>query len=328
MIRSLAISLCLALPASAETPVPISVANDLKACIYDAQGVRDSTRVAQIETSLAQIPNRRWTSKTEVAPGVFHVTDRNRQIVIEFKLRDANGAAHCLAFGPKLGTGQGALTADKFAEFKFMAGLVPAAPAQGMTRRYQIAGAPYDADLVAMQTASQGDVVGFVFSKVPGALTTRALSRNNPDVSYRSVSTSLANAVNICLRNFGNSETIPAALSAYGFEFGFADGRNENKRTYFTPTNSVSIQIQPGICEITTTYLSPSATNTIAISKLNSDASGMFIPRTDNQSGCPGFYAAPALNIPMFINIYNAGQSGRATCNEDGTSRITFGVAG
>ena len=102
-------------------------------------------------------------------------TDRT----IEIKLPDATGAAHCMIFGPSLGSGQGALTADKFVELNFLKGLVPAAAPQGVTRRYNIPGAPYRADLIAYSPAS-GDVVGFAFSGVPQNLTTRALSAADP----------------------------------------------------------------------------------------------------------------------------------------------------
>lgn len=329
MIRALATSLFFATSAMAQTPVDVRVANDLKMCIYDAQGARDATRVAQLDASLARAKTYNWASVSEIAPGVHRLTSTNQQIIIEMKLPDAQGKAHCMIFGPILTAGQGALAADKFVEFKMMAGLTPASPVPGTTRRYLLSGAPYSAELIAYNIAGTGDVVGFKFEGVPQNLTTRALSRNDPNVSYKTVSLALSNAINICLRNNFQRDTVEAALPAGGYELGFADGRNQNLRTFFTSDNAASLRIAPGQCTIETNYLNPSATAQIVQAALNANAPGLFEYRHQNHSGCPAFYAARSLNVPLGINIYNnSGQRGPATCIEDGTTRITFEVAG
>jgi hypothetical protein len=253
-------------------------------------------------------------------------TDRT----VEIKLPDANGSAHCLAFGPSLGAGQGALVADKFFDLSFMAGqLAPAPVPQGYSRRYTVTGAPYQADLVAYPAAT-GDVVGFIFSGVPQGQKTRALSSADPSVTDRAIGTALSNAVEICLRNYVQSDTVAAALTAYGFEFGFATGGSQPKEVHFTPDNAVSILHGPGTCAIETNYMGPAATVGIVSTALNDKAPGRFSYSGASHNGCPAFYAGGSLNLPLGINISNntAGQRGPATCIEDGTSRIHFEVAG
>lgn len=328
MIRALAICLCLAAPAAAQTPAPVSVANDLRACIVDQNGFREAARLAQLDASMAMVPNRRWSNVTEVAPGVHRIMGSTPDITIEIKLRDASGAAHCMAFGSKLGSGQAALAADKFVELGFLTGLEPAPPEQGMSRRYVVTGPPYKAELIALRSTGHGEVVGFSFAGVPPNLTTRALSRADPNVTAQSVNLALSNAINICLRNYFDRATLQAALPAGGFDLGFADGRNENVQTFFTADNAVSVRLGPGQCQIETLYLSPSAAIQIVGAALNANAPGMFEFRNQSHTGCPGFFAGPGLNLPLSLNIQNTGPRGPATCTEDGTSRITFVVAG
>ena len=317
----------LAAAAHAQTPTDISVANDLKACIRDTQGVRDITRSAQLEVSMRHIPNRRWSLVNEIAPGVFRITGGNQGTTLEIKLRAQDGTAHCLAFGPSLTPGQGALAADKFVEFRFMEGLTPAAPRPGHQRRYVAAGAPYTAELIAYTIPNVGDVVGFSFSGVPAGLTTRALSRGDPSVTFESVAGSLSNAVEVCLRNYISRETVEQASIAGGFELAQADGRNPNLKTYFSQDNAVSIRRGPGTCMIETLYLNPSMSVQITNAALNRTFPGGFIARTGN-NGCTTLSAGPSVNLPLSLNIYNVRQTGGATCNEDGTSRVTFVVAG
>lgn len=329
MIRALALLLFGATSAIAQTPVAVSVANNLKMCIYDAQGVRDAMRVAQLGASLERARTTHWANINEIAPGIFRLTSPNQNVVIEMKLPDAQGQAHCMIFGPILTQGQGALAADKFVEFQMMAGLTQAPPPPGTTRRYVLSNAPYTAELIAYSVAGGGDVVGFIFDGVPKNLTTRALSANDRNVSYRGVSGALSNAINICLRNYFMRNTVETSLPAGGFELGFTDGRDQNKRTFFTTDNAVSLRIAPGQCQIETNYLNPSATVQIVQEALNTNAPGQFEYRAQNHNGCAAFYAGPRLNLPLGINVYNnSGQRGPATCIEDGTTRITFVVAG
>lgn len=327
VIGALASCLSLITPGAAQTPVPIAAANDLRVCILSAQGFRDAPRLAQLDLSLEQIREKNWGSLTEIAPGIFRMARNGTDRSIEIKLPDATGAAHCMAFGPSLGPGQGALTADKFVELNFLQGLVPAATPQGVTRRYNIPKAPYQADLIAYSTAS-GDVVGFAFSGVPETLTTRTLSAADPSVTYRSVSTALTHAVEICLRNYLQRDTVDAALSAYGFEFGFETGGSLPSKVHFTPDNAVLILLGPGTCMIETNYMNPSATVNITAEALNRAAPGGFTQRVENHNGCTRFFAEPTLNLPLSLTVLNARNKGSGTCNEDGTSRIAFVVAG
>ena len=329
MIRAAAISLlCLAVPAIAQTPVPISVANILRTCISDADGTRDAARLAQLERSLATVPNRRWTNKVEVGPGVHRITGATSLETIEIKLPDANGAAYCIVYGPSIAVGQAALSADKFVEMSFLPGLVAAQPPQGVARRYVMQGAPYQIELLAFNTAEVGDVVGFAFASVPQNLTTRSLSVGDPTVTYQNVSAAITNAVMICTRDITNIEGAAQALTATGFQLGYRDGRDANRRTFFSADNAVSVRVSPGTCTVDTKYLHPSTTAQITSAALNAAAPGVFQYRAQGSNGCPGFSSSGRYHIPLYLEIFNVRSQGRSTCIEDGTSRIAFQVAG
>lgn len=328
MIRTLAILLFFAIPALAQTPVPIAVANDLRACIRDATGFHDATRVGRLDAALAQVPNRRWPNVTEIAPGVHRITGSTPDVAIEIKLRDSSGNAHCLAFGSKITAGQGALIADKFVELNFLPGLQPAAPGPGMTRRYTVFGAPYQADLIAFPSGNGGDIVGFSFVGLPMNLTTRSLSSNGNSTNPQSVSLAISNAVTICLRNYFAQDTVDTALEQSGFEFGFSTGSSSPARVFFTRDNGVSLQIKPGICIISTRQLGPAGTAQVLYNTLNANAPGGFEARTET-NGCTTFFTTQRLNAAMFVNVTNERRQGaQNNCIEDGTSRIAFGVAG
>lgn len=329
MIRALAIAFCLAGSVAAQTPAHVSAANVLKTCVNDAQGTRDATRIGQLDASLAQLPNRRWINVTEVAQNIYHVSDKNGDFIIEFKLRDASGTAHCLVFGRGLTQGQAALTADKFVEFRFLSGLEIAPPTPGLARRYVLPAAPYTAELIAYQVAGRGEFVGFAFQGLPDNNVSRSLTAGDPTVVTQNVQLALSNAINLCLRNYFAQDTLDALLPASGFDVGFIDGRNQDVRTLFSADNAVAIIMGPGRCEIATNYMSPAATVQITQTALQANAPGQFTARVDSGSGCFAFYAAPTLNAPLSLNVRdNSTQAGRATCTEDGTSRITFVVAG
>ncbi len=327
MIRTLVISLLLAAPLAAQTPVEISAANDLRVCLLSAQGFRDATRLAQLDASLEQIRTRNWGALTEIAPGVFRMARNGTDRTIEIKLPDASGAAHCMAFGPSIRRGLGALTADKFVELSFLTGLVPAPVPQGMSRRYTVTGAPYQADLIAYPTA-QGDVVGFAFSGVPQGLTTRKLSQGDASVSLPQVRTALSKAVDVCLRQFFSRDTVATALEAHGFEFGFETGGSDTDKVYFTPDNAVSVEVGSGVCTVETNYVGPAVTVQIAGAALNSVAPGIYVYTPDNHYGCGGYYAEGRIDPPVFLTFEDAHSQGRATCIENGTSRITVSVVG
>ncbi|MFK7764859.1 MAG: hypothetical protein AB8B62_16470 [Roseobacter sp.] len=328
MIRALALSLFLGSSALAQTPIPTAVANDLRACIAGHDGFRDATRVGQLDASLQKVPNRRWPNVIEIAPGVHRITGQTTDVAIEIKLRDRSGNAHCLAFGPKVSAGQGALIADRFVELNFLPGLVRAAPGPGMTRRYTVMGAPYQADLIALPSGQGGDMVGFSFVGLPINLTTRALSLGDPTVNPQAVRQAMSNAITICLRNYFAQDTVDAALSQGGFEYGYATGGSSPERVFFTKDNAVSLHIKPGLCTITSNYVSTSETVQLTYGALNASAPGQFEFRNRNHNGCPAFFSAPSLNAALSLNISSAAKSGRAHCNEDGTSQITFVVAG
>ena len=327
MIRALAILLSLAGPVGAQTPVAISAANDLRVCLLDAKGFRDATRLAQLQSSIEQIRAKNWGQVTEIAPGVFRMLRNGTDRTVEIKLPDASGAAHCMAFGPSLGPGQGAMTADKFVELRFLTGLVPAPAPQGVTRRYRVTGAPYQADLIAYPTA-QGDVVGFTFSGVPQGLTARQLSRGDASVAIQNVRTALSNAVDVCLRLFFSRDTVEAALDVHGFDFAFETGGSSPDKVYFTPDNAVSVQVGQGTCYIETNYIGPAAAVQIAGTALNAVAPGTFTYRADNNSGCGGYYAQGRIDPPVFLTFANIKSGTRITCIENGTSRITISVVG
>ena len=330
-MRTLALSIAASIaaaPAQTQTPAATSVANDLRASIAGEGGLRDAQRIGQLDASMARVPNRRWTNVVEIAPGVHRISDAKADITIEIKLRDATGAAHCVAFGPKLRPGDGALAADKFVELGFMTGFVNSPPRAGTQRRYVVANAPYTAELVAMQTAEQGDVVGFVFSDVPAGLTTRALSRGDASVSTAAVQSALGNGINICLRNFFQADSVDQSLTAAGFEFGFETGGSYPQQTYFTADNAVSVTLGQGSCRIETAYLSPEGTRQVTAQALERNAAGIFRFNTSGYDGCPSFSAGPGLNMPLVLGITNLSSGGRATCIADGTSRIRFEVPG
>ncbi len=331
MMRALALSLAASLavaPVQAQTPAPVSVANDLRACIVGEGGFRDAQRIGQLDASMARVPNKRWTNVVEIAPGVHRITDRTSDITIEIKLRDATGAAHCVAFGPKLRPGDGARAADKFVELGFLTGLVQSPPRAGTQRRYVIANAPYTAELIAMQTAAQGDVVGFVFADLPEGLTTRALSRGDAAVLAPAAQLALGNGINICLRQFFQTDSVPRSLAAAGFELGFETGGSAPRRTYFTADNAVSVSVGPGSCRVETTYLSVESARQITAQALERNAPGMFRFSGSSYDGCPAFFAGPGLNLPLAVSISNLSSGGRTTCVPDGTSRIRFEVVG
>jgi len=314
--------------AGAQTPVPIRVANDLRACIVDAYGIRDAARIGQLTGSMAEVPNRRWTSVTEVAPGVFRITDARQDVTLEIKLPDATGEAHCMAFGPAIAVGQGALSADKFVDLNFVPGLEPSTPGNGMIRRYTLPTAPHPAALVAFSSPQVGDVVGFTFSGIPQGQVSRALSKGGGAAAPQNVRNAIGRAVNSCLRLFGNVQTVDAALEAYGFELGFNTGGRSPTRVFFTPDNAVAIQMGRGSCLIETNDLSVSAAVSVISATLASDAPGMFKARTENQSGCTTFFASPNLRAPIYLQVRAAPQQGQSTCTDNGTSRITISVAG
>jgi hypothetical protein len=326
VIRALAISLCLAAPASAQTPVAVSAANDLRVCLLSAQGMRDAPRLAQLDLSIGQLRDGRWGPLTEIAPGVFRLSRAGTDRTVEIKLPDASGAAHCMIFGPGLSSGQGALTADKFVELGFATGLAPAAASEGLTRRYSVTGSPYQADLVSYSTA-HGDVVGFVFAGVPQGQTTRRLSSGDASVTGQAVALALRNAIDVCLRTLFDTNTVDDALAAYGFDFGFSTGGATASDVYFTADNAVSVQIYGGLCHIDTNYAGPGPTVQIAQDVLNRAAPGIFVYRTEH-NGCPAFYGGPRIYPPVFLTISNAQHQGRQTCIEDGTVRITVSVVG
>ena len=322
----LATALPLAAPAVAQTPVAISAANDLRVCLLDARGLRDTARLAQLDLSLQQIREKNWGPLTEIAPGIYRMQRNGTDRTVEIKLPDASGAAHCMIFGPSLTSGQGALTADKFVELGFATGLAPAAATEGLTQRYSVTGAPYQADLISYSTAN-GDVVGFVFSGVPQGQTTRRLSSGDASVSGQAVASALRNAIDVCLRTFFDMNTVDDALAAYGFELGFSTGGATASDVYFTADNAVSVQIDGGLCHIDTHYAGPGPTVQIVQDVLNRTAPGIFVFRTEH-NGCPAFYGGPRIDPPVFLTISNAQHQGRQTCIEDGTVRITVTVVG
>lgn len=328
MIRAAVISFCLATPAVAQTPVPITVANILRTCIADAQGTRDATRLVQLDRSLATVPNRRWTGVMEIAPGTHRITSAISPETIEIKLPDANGSAHCVVFGPTLTPGQGALSADKFVEFNFLPGLIAATPPQGVSRRYVMQGAPYPAELIAFNAPGLGEVVGFTFAAVPPGQTTRRLSVGDANVTYEAVRTAINSAVMICARDVTNVEVASQSLTAAGFELGYQDGRSANRRTFFTPDNAVSVEVSPGSCTVETKYAHPSTAVQFTGAALNAAAPGVFQYRTQGLNGCPSYYASTSYPIPLSLEIFNVRDAHPSTCIEDGTSRITFTVAG
>lgn len=328
MIRFALIWVAMATSAFCQTPVDISVANDLRACIADELGSRDATRVGHLNASLAQVPNRRWPNVTEIAPGIHRITGTTPDISIEIKLRDPGGNAHCLAFGSKITPGQGALIADKFVELNFLPGLQQAAPGPGMTRRYTVFGAPYQADLIAFPSGNGGDIVGFSFIGLPMNLTTRRLSSDRNTNDPQTARLAISNAVTICLRNYFAQDSVNTALEQSGFEFGFSTGSSSPARVFFTRDNGVSLQIKPGTCIISTRQLGPAGTAQVLYNALNANAPGGFEARSET-NGCTTFFTTQHLNVPMFINVTNEqGQGARNNCIEDGTSRIAFGVAG
>jgi hypothetical protein len=327
MIRALLFSICLAAPAFAQTPAATSVANDLRACIAGPAGFRGATEIGYRQASLDALPNRKWTNVTEIAPGVFRLNGASGGITIEIKLPDASGAAHCVAFGPALVAGQGGLSADKFVELGFLDGLAPAPAAQGMTRRYTLAGASHAADLVAYATKG-GEFVGFVFNGVPQDRKMRALSSADPAITSQSVRAALANAVDICLRNYFSRETRDAALSTHGFEFAYATGGKASKDIYFTGDNAVSVLVSPGTCEVETNYIGPAGAAQVAGDVLNVTAPGIFSYHVEKHDGCPSYYQDGRLDPPVFLNIRNMKRTGNTGCVEDGTARIILGVAG
>ncbi|MFK7745799.1 MAG: hypothetical protein AB8B47_12140 [Roseobacter sp.] len=328
MIRAALISLCLATPLAAQTPVETSAANDLRTCILDVQGFRDVTRLGQFDVSIQMLRDGQWGQLTEIAPGVFRLQRRGTDRIVEIKLPDANGSAHCMIFGPSIGPGVAALTADKFANLSFMPELTPAQPAAGMTRRYSVTGAPYQADLVAMVAPQVGEVVGFMVSGVPRNQTTRQLSSGDPSVQPQNVSRALSNALDVCLRNYFSRASVDAAVAAHGFQLGHQTGGTSPTKVYFSPDNAVSARIGPGSCQIDTNYMSQSATTQLTGAALNRLAPGGFSMRRDNRTGCVTYFAGGSINLPLSININNSQHRYPAPCADDGTSTIGFVVAG
>lgn len=325
---AIALSFLQGAPLQAQTPAPVSLANDMRACAVDGSGFRKTARMGELKASLAQVPNRRWPQVTEIAPGVHRLANSKSPTVIEIKLPETDGTAHCVAFGPNLSAGQGALVADKFVELGFLKGFTAAPPTAGTTRRYVMQNAPYSVELIAYSAEGFGEIVGFSFAGVPKDLTTRAASSGDPDVTYQGLEASLTNAVNMCFWGTSNRQDARHALEQAGYELGFADGREPDQRTYFTPDNSVSVRITSWSCDIVTHYLSPSAALQITQNALNTTASGVFRRYTENQSGCDMLTAAGSgFHMPVYVNFYKAERADGASCTENGTSRITFGVA-
>lgn len=319
----------LAAAAPAQTPAPVSVANDLRACISGTEGFRDGPHLGELQKSLEAVPNKYWTGVTEIAPGVTRLTSAHSDITVELRLPDASGSGHCLAFGPSLRQGDGARTADTFVEFNFLPGFAAAETPAGYTRRYVFPDLSYTVELVAFQTPDLGEVVGFTFAGVPQDLKTRELSAGDPNVSPDYVRAIVAWATQVCALTMPGNEQVRKAIEDGGFEYGHANGGNPEVVTYFLPDNSVSATVGGYTCTIDTRYLGAPEATALVDAMLRERLAGRFQRSAQTFNGaCAVFSNIHPGHGPLVISVGQRTQSAQRTCVDDGTTRIWFEVPG
>jgi len=170
MKRLLAIALaalCPAVPAAAQGQGILKAGDALMQCLQAEGEVREAQRAADLAHSVGSSGDFGWVP-SEVQPGVWRLDSKDASfgISMEIRLVSADGAAHCIAFGPALGQADADGAADRFANSGRLGTIGPAALGQGMTRRYVIGGLPYSAELLSYSAPGIGPVVGLVFAGV------------------------------------------------------------------------------------------------------------------------------------------------------------------
>lgn len=303
-----------------------SVANSLKICLRDHEGFRDGPRAADLATAVEVAPGPRWTV-TPIGDGLFRLTGSSDPTVIDIKVPDVAGSAHCLAFGAKMQPGDAPLVADRFVELGYIQGFVAAEPAEGMSRRYVMPGLPFQMELVSYEAEGFGQVVGLTFAGVTGPQEARKLA-DAGQVAPETALAFLGWTLQTCIQTFGNTESMRAALEAGGFEFGHADGRQE-QFTYFLPDNSVSATVGSYTCNIDTNQVGVGRSVPQATSVLNQSMPGQFQQNERSTGGCIGYYRRSGGDQgPLNIYVGDLANGRGQSCVEDGTTRIRFEIPG
>lgn len=305
----------------AQTPVDVAVANDLRTCLRDHGEIRDGPTLWDLSRSIADMPNNRWISFIESAPGTYRAMDRSEDIVVEIRLPDTEGTAHCLAFGPKIGPGDGARILDTFVSMRFLSGLVPAEFSPGFLRRYTYPGLPYSADLVAFTSPGLGEVVGFVFSGLQNAPIRRTLSNGDPAVSSATVQAFAGWALEVCVAYFRGGGVNGSTFESAGFEVGYAAGDRPELVTYFLPDNSVSVRFGQALCYVETTYLNAAQADALSQGVMNSSFPGVFRP-SNGYGRCSAYYGLFSGDVPVIIYVESPPIGGESTCAANAPVRL------
>lgn len=296
----------------------------LKMCLSEDTGLRRAERAHEMDLGLPLLSRQGWQVAT-VAPGLYRVSRNNGTITVEMKMPDAQGNAHCLAFGPGLLPGDAGRAADRFNQNGHLGALV-ATPTQGYDRRYTAQGLPFQLDLVAYKAQGFGDVVGLVMSGIQPDTRSRELSPSGAQL--QSVQNAISAAIRVCINALGNAEAQRVGMTSAGLQYERAADAQGRLHTYFTPDNAVKVTSGPGTCVIETRQMPVSFAVQTTFAAAHATRPGQFDMKTENRTGCRYVLARPGTGMPISFQVRNIAGQGNGACADDGTSRITLVVAG
>jgi hypothetical protein len=313
---------------AAQTPLPVSVANLIRFCLFGPDGLRPAQTAFELEYAVQKLQNTPRGVLSQAAPGLYRFSQTNPTMTLELKLPDAQGAGHCLAYGPALNAGDAAAAADKFVEFRFLGDSMTALPTSGtITRRYSVPNLPYTLELLAYGADGFGNIVGLSFSGVqPGTGSKRLAPAGT--ASDAVVQQAIGGALLACARHIGNAPALRPAIEAAGFVYERPADSQGDRLIYFGASDTVRVNAGGFRCEIESASIQAGTSAQLVSAYLNAQLPGQFTAYGTQQGRCASFIRQSGASAPLSISVRNPGSNGNAPCNPAGASVIHFEVPG
>ncbi|MEX0280239.1 MAG: hypothetical protein AB3N13_03490 [Arenibacterium sp.] len=309
----------------AQTPIPTTVANLIRYCLFSPDGLRGPETAYDMRLAVQHLANHSSRAFVPVAPGLYRISQANPPLTVEMKLRDANGAAHCLVYGPALTPGMGPPSADKFVEL-FYRNATLSVPSGTVTRRYTFAGLPYQMELVAYAAQSVGEIVGLTFTDIPANLRTTEMA-DAGTASATEIQGVMGNAAMACAQNIGYGANLRGALEAAGLRYDRPIGTSGRSHVYFGAQNTVQVTAGPGTCRIQSRAVQAGTAVQLVQNYLNARLPGRFVTTAPDRYTCGGFRNVSSNSGPLILQITNI-DNPSAYCSPVGPAQINFVVPG
>lgn len=311
--------------ATAQTPLPTTVANLIRYCLFSPDGLRAPEAAFDMQQAVQHLARRSGPKFSEVAPGLYRLANPNPSVTVEMKLRATDGTAHCLVYGPGLFPGMGAPSADKFVEL-FYRNAILAAPTGSVTRRYTFAGLPYQMELVSYVAQGVGEVVGLTFTGLSANLRSAQLADAGA-ASAAETQGVIGNAMLACAQNIGGGLNQRQALEAAGVRHDRPIGTSGFSHVYFGANNTVKVIAGPGTCQIQSRSVPAGTAVQLVQNYLNARMPGVFVSGTSDRYVCGLFRNVSPTSGPLILQVGNI-DNPAAYCSPLGAAQIDFVVPG